>query len=237
MTYEPLTSLTRTIPFREKPYIVSIAVGDFDGDKYNNELALMINSRREIRLFVYKMNFSGGKLEVKFLGDKSGMQLYTSVWWGVLEEQPVTDMAAGDFDGDGRDEIAVLYKRPYRATALKNDKGWSNGPMTGDVNCRVYQWNANRGDFDYKERAKAYNKEELIDSAFEIWPEAKVAGVVGLRAAAADLDGDGKDEIVTLLLGYYHHKLWDSKGNPAVLRVDTFLLTLTLQSGHLTGGQ
>lgn len=78
MTYEALTALTRTTPFRHKPHIVSIAVGDFDGDKYNNEVALMINSRKEIRLFVYRLNFSNGKLDVKSLGGESGIQFYTT---------------------------------------------------------------------------------------------------------------------------------------------------------------
>lgn len=73
MTQEPLTVLTQTTPFRKKTHIVSIAVGDFDGDKYNNEVALMINSCREIRLFVYRLNFSDGKLALRSLGDSNGM--------------------------------------------------------------------------------------------------------------------------------------------------------------------
>ena len=207
MTQEALTALTRTTPFREKPYIVSMAVGDFDGDKYNNEVALMINSRKEIRLFVYRLNFSNGKLDVKSLGGESGIQVYTSELWGyLLESQPVSDMTAGDFDGDGKDEIAVLYKRPWRATDLKNDKGWREGPMVGDVNCKVYQWNANKGEIDTDEAAKDYHSERLQDNWNDDLPEAWVSGVVGLRAVAADLDGDGKSEIVTLLLGYVHHK-------------------------------
>ena len=36
------------------------------------------------------------------------------------------------------------------------------------------------------------------------WHKEFWSGVAGLKAAAADLDGDGKDEIVTLLVGYYH---------------------------------
>ena len=114
MTQEALTALTRTTPFREKPYIVSIAVGDFDGDKYNNEVALMINSRREIRLFVYRLTLSNGNLLLRSLGDESGMQVYsTNLWANYLEEQPVTDMVAGDFDGDGKSEIVTLLLGYY----------------------------------------------------------------------------------------------------------------------------
>ena len=223
MTQEPLTALTRTTPFRNKPHIVSIAVGDFDGDKYNNELALMIHSSKEIKLFVYRLSYSDGKLTLRSMSDASGMEVYSStLWLNYLEEQPVADMTVGDFDADGKDEIAVLYKRPSRATALKDERGWRDGPVTGDINCMVYQWNANSRNFVTDETAKAYNKEELIDSAFDMLPEARVAGVVGLRAAAADLDGDGKSEIVTLLLGYYHHKQWDAKIKAYKLRRDDF---------------
>ncbi len=223
MTQEPLTALTHETPFRGKPYIVSTAVGDFDGDKYDNELAVMIHSREEIRLFVYRLTYSDGKLTLRSLGDASGMQVYSSnLWSGSLEEQRVADMAAGDFDGDGRKEIAVLYKRPWRATALKNDKGWREGPMVGDVNCKVYQWNAANGNFDSAETAKDYHSERLQDAWYDDLPEAWVSGFVGLRATAADLDGDGKDEIATLLLGYVHHKKWDAKIKAYKLRWDDF---------------
>ncbi|MBQ7733546.1 MAG: hypothetical protein IJT58_05960, partial [Synergistaceae bacterium] len=99
---------------------------------------------------------------------------------------------------------------PSRAESLKNEKGWPNGPMTGAIHCKIHKWNAEKRAFDTAETAKAYNKEELIHHALN--PYAKVAGVIGLRAATADLDGDGKDEIVTLLLGYYHSKRWNVEG-------------------------
>ena len=223
MKQEPLTALTHETPFRNKPHIVSMAVGDFDGDKYSNELALMIHTSKEIRLFVYRLNFSNGRLSLGSLGDSNGMEVYSSdLWMNYLEEQPVADMAVGDFDADGKDEIAVLYKRPNYATALKNDKGWRSGPMVGDINCKVYQWNANRRYFDTQETAKDYHYERLKDGAFDDLPEAWVSGVIGLRAVAADLDGDGKSEIATILLGYVHHKQWDAKIKAYSLRLDDF---------------
>ncbi|MBQ6772595.1 MAG: hypothetical protein IJP48_00880 [Synergistaceae bacterium] len=213
MTQEPLTALTNETPFRGDMKIVSLAVGDFDGDKHNNEAALMINTRNDIYIFVYRLIFSNGKLELKSLGDPSGIHVFATDQWGNdLESQPVTDMVAGDFDGDGTSEIALLFKIPVRAPSLANEKGWPNGPMTGAIHCKIHKWNAEKRDFDTTETAKAYNKEELINGTFDLNPCAKVAGVAGLRAAAADLDGDGKDEIVTLLLGYFHRKVWNAEG-------------------------
>ena len=222
---EPLTALTQTTPFRNKPYIVSMAVGDFDGDKYNNEIAVMINTEKDIRLFVYRLNYSDGKLTLRAMTDASGIHVFsTNLWLNYLEEQPVSDMTAGDFDGDGKDEIALLYKEPEKSNAanIKDERGWREGPMVGDIHCKVYQWNANTGSFNSQETTKSYVKTDVENGTMDMYPYAKVSGVLGLRAAAADLDGDGKSEIVTLLLGYFHRKAWDSKIKAYQFRRDDF---------------
>ncbi len=213
MKYEALTGLTRTTPFRQKPYIVSLAVGDFDGDKYNNEVALMINALQDIWIFVYRLNYSNGKLELTSLGDRRGIHAFsTNQWDNDIERQPVTDMVAGDFDGDGTDEIALLFKIPNRSNAkdIKDAKGWPDGPMVGDIHCKIHKWNAGRGAYDIDETSQSYTQTDVTNGTTNIYSQATVSGVIGLRAAAADLDGDGKSEIVTLLLGYYHRKAWDS---------------------------
>ncbi len=98
--------------------------------------------------------------------------------------------------------------------------------MVGDVNCAVLQWNPDKGSFDRTETAKDYTKYEIFDATY--WGSAgndstaKVSGIVGLRATAADLDGDGKDEFVTLLFGYYHRKEWEPWWRGYSFRADFF---------------
>ncbi len=128
MTFVPLTALTHETPFRDTEggaRIVSLAVGDFDGDKYNNEVALTITTGQELRLFVYRLIVSDGSLALRSLGDPKGILVHSTKQWGYeLESQPVSDTVAGDFDGDGTSEIAVLFKDVWRAEKLKHHKGW-----------------------------------------------------------------------------------------------------------------
>ena len=225
MTQEPLTALTHETPYRGQPYIISTAIGDFDGDKHNNEIALMINTRNDIYIFVYRLTLSNGNLSLKSLGDPKGIHVYaTDQWDNDIERQPVTDMVAGDFDGDGTDEIALLFKVSSRSNAenIKDERGWPDGPMVGDIHCKIHKWNAEKRTFDTAETAQSYTQTHVTNGALDEFPQATVGGVIGLRAAAADIDGDGKQEIVTLLLGYYHRKAWDSKIKFYKLRRDDF---------------
>ncbi|MCR5347308.1 MAG: hypothetical protein K6E38_05970 [Fretibacterium sp.] len=227
LTQEPLTALTQTTSYNGYPKIVSLAVGDFDGDKYNNEVALMINTNNNIWLFVYRLTLSDGKLVLRALGDASGLLVHSTDQWGsYIENQPATDMVAGDFDGDGKSEIAVLFKFTGRITDpadIKDARGWPDGPMGGDVYCRIYRWNAEKRAVEFcGQGIKSYTQKDVNNGTWDEFPQATVSGILGLRAAAADLDGDGKDEIVTLLLGYYHRKAWDSKIKVYKLRRDDF---------------
>ena len=75
MEQEPLTELTLKIQYRGRLMTAGMVVGDIDGDKYNNEMALMMVTDSEIRLFVYRLIFKDGKLTLSAMSNANGIQV------------------------------------------------------------------------------------------------------------------------------------------------------------------
>ena len=125
---------------------------------------------------------------------------------------------AGDFDGDGKFEVAAVYKKIRRLTN-SGSKHDTSGRVVGDVGVHVFKWDFNRGTFEAQNSSKEYGFSKIVlaspldaltgSGIGHNWNVEYWSGVVGLKAAAADIDGDGKDEIVTLLVGYYRMSAWD----------------------------
>ena len=92
---------------------VGLAVGDFDGDSLN-ELAFTWqdgNGVLRVTLLAYRQTASGGHA-LTVIGDPGGTPLFGLDQAGApaaLLSSGVTDTKAGDFDGDGRDDLAVAY--------------------------------------------------------------------------------------------------------------------------------
>ena len=146
---------------------VSIATGDFDGDGYKNEIGLSFSNDNSVTAYFYRVTYSNGNLSITRTHEQllhTGSYYQSEKTW----EQAMSNALVGDFDGDGRQEFATVF-RVYvsspsypRLVIFKYDT--SNQTWTHDyLNLGTYP-----------------------------------AGEGPARAARADLDGDGKDEIVLL---------------------------------------
>ena len=202
----------------------SFAVGDFDSDGYKNEFALLINTRTDVLLYVYRLFIDPktNKLTVTTLGkDAKGIQLYHAkdrVYGTYLTTQATGGVVAGDFNGDGCDEIGIIYKTADWTNGVKTEKtkkAFANGADAGKVVCAIYKWDPNNANFYSRTAEKSYHDESFEDVWYKVRANSWVSGVCGLNPVAADTDGDGKDEIIVLTLGYsegYHwtdEYLWD----------------------------
>ena len=169
----------------------SIAVGDFTGSGTTNDIALVTADNEGIYLSIYSLKNNNGTYSYDTVVKSEKVCSYTD----KMKDGRVTTYAhfataealAGDFDGDGKTEIAVVYKDDYcdEDEKLERNYAW------GKINVRIYKWN--NGSFRSESANTDYNYIRTLDGPHE-------AFILGLRAAKADFDGDGKDEIAVLLI-------------------------------------
>ncbi len=94
-----------------------------------------------------------------------------------------------DFNGDGKKEIAVVYEG-YNEDLLSGlDSALPNA--MGPVYVKLYQYSATRN--DRLTESKSAGKKN-----FSGWTYPSVSGLGDLKAVTADVDGDGKSELVML---------------------------------------
>ena len=169
----------------------SIAVGDFTGSGTTNDIALVTADNEGIYLSIYSLKNNNGTYSYDTVVKSEKVCSYTD----KMKDGRVTTYAhfataealAGDFDGDGKTEIAVVYKDDSRdeEDKLYRFHAW------GKINVRIYKWN--NGSFRSESANTDYNYINPVDRIHEVF-------ILGLRATKADFDGDGKDEIAVLLI-------------------------------------
>ncbi len=146
---------------------VDIAAGDFDGDGYKNEIVMAWNDNTGVYCNIYRVTSPNGiTVRVTSLlsdGVHTGPQNWGTEHW----KQSAVAALAGDFDGDGIQEAAIVTK--------------TNGLSLGDMRIKVFKY-----------RSSGWTSSELSAADNQFWGT--------LKATRADLDGDGQDEIVVLVL-------------------------------------
>ncbi len=195
---------------------VSVAAADLDYDGYVDNFAVLVNTNIDIRLYFYKLVYDGSNFTLKRLGNDE-YKLHTSPepYRAYPNGEASSALVTGDFGGDGKYEAAAVYKTIKREKDSES-KYYSGGRLVGDVCASVFKWDLNSGTFASESSTKEYHYHKLDTTGFfswlvggSNWHHEVWSGIAGVKAVAADLDGDGKDEIVTLLIGWYGHSAWN----------------------------
>ncbi|MDY6399673.1 MAG: hypothetical protein SPL10_06970 [Synergistales bacterium] len=180
-----------------------MAVGDFNGDGYANEIAVVTNipDQWKYYLYVYQVNWKGAALEVTTLVNAREVYSHAvdrsydgntrrDIWF----LKAACDVAMADFNGDGRNEIAVIYKGYNEDLPSDLDSALPN--TMGPVYVKLYQYSATRNDRLIE--SKSTGKKSF--SSLGSWnrDKRKISDIGDLKAVAADVDGDGKSELAML---------------------------------------
>ena len=168
---------------------VDIATGDFDGDGYDNDIALCANADHHLYIMVYSVSYSSSRINVQEVYRFRNEEGHYS--YDASDKYLGASIAAGDFDGDGQTEIAVIYLAPeeasysYYAPTKRNLMAdvvkYRTSSRRWDRSSQVlFTASANKGYLDDGQGNTAWDKLSTF------------------LAAKADLDEDGKDEIALL---------------------------------------
>lgn len=196
--------------------------GDFNGDEIDDVLLLQ---------------GGGGGVQMNVMaGSSAGLGAPQAVWTGVGWSLGDLDAVSGDFNNDGRDELAVFYSRGVSQGVnlwrFQQAGAWFGDPQLAwesDVSWELGKIRAFTGDFDgdgpediqiaYEPAPQRVTQHRMRSTGTTLEPPALVwdSGpgnwdFNAVKFASADLNGDGKNE----LTGFYNY-------GPGSARFWTFL--------------
>ena len=164
---------------------VSVATGDFNNDGTNELAVIRDGSGMDYYLQVFSVGSSGSSLAINPLystplgtRDSNGNNI------------DACDVAAGDFNGDGKTDLAVVYSS---MTTDKNHDLDDDGCPT----VTTFRWSGS----GFTTSTTVDTDSDLITGS-DNWKRSSSVPHYGLIAEAGDLNGDGKDEIVFLTPSY-----------------------------------
>ena len=189
---------------KEAPNFMKIAVGNFTGSA-RKEVAVLSNhvDPWKFHLNVYSLEWYGGKLEVT--NTVKDLEVYAH----ELENNYKTrdewffkaagDIAMADFNGDGRDEIAVVYKGHNEGYTNSYAKDVHN--IIGLFHIDVYKYSPQKNPRIEKASSETKNYNNIKELGKDVNGYTDMYTSIGdIKAAAADIDGDGKSELAVLVI-------------------------------------
>ena len=232
------------VMFDEMIYFpISMAVGDFNNDGYANEIVVVETDRNAIHYNVLQISHTGSTpKDARFSvsefqrGDVgsyiyNGGQKYRAdhdEHMAYRERGNNMDgltctyshcVVAGDFDGDGKTEFAIVYRDTLPNNKLLSVFRKVNAILykhslfvgyTGSIHVKTYKWDGSTFKTEEDVHDSNIYRQTNGPDVGKYWFDIDVA--LGVKAAVGDFDGDGRDDIAVLriMLQYTEQYYWKS---------------------------
>lgn len=194
---------------------LSMAAGDFDGDGFVNEIAVVDSNRIAVHYRVLQITHTGSTSQdaafsvsmlsngdVGSYGYGGWIPQYTGRYQNMdgLSCTYSLCTVAGDFDGDGRTEFAVVYRDTSPSNSNFTTFADNNSLFvgyTGKIHVKTYKWNGSS--FQTEEDVRGFDYDEIVyGSGGDKRKWNNIDLPLGVKAAVGDFDGDGHDDIAVL---------------------------------------
>lgn len=222
-------NLDVTIPHAIGCTPVQIAVGDFTGEGITNQVAMVTADRTGLFLTLYTIRpTSAGGIEAVRTIQKRILTYPGGGWQGDFDGMlayPAADIAAGDFDGDGKTEIVLAYRTNTTSVPLKGYYTFEF--VRGGLGVSVLKWS--NGDFRHEQKIQdtEWNYSESPWIAAD-----RTYTVLWAKPVAGDFDGDGKYEFCVFVGRLFYES--SSNGTKKGILAHIYPMFWTCAKGSIT---